>query len=214
MLHSIVDFIRSLTDPERLIHLLSTLLSGWLGYAVLFGVVYSETGLLVGFFFPGDSLLFTVGVVAGAGQLHIALVIVVLASAALLGDSTGFFLGRKTGVRIFSRPDSRLFKRDYVIRTRKFYERYGGKTIVYARFLPIVRTFAAFVAGVMEMPYLRFLPYSVCGGIGWVTLMTMLGYELGSVPFVRHNFDKVILAIIVVSLLPTLIEVVRARRQA
>ena len=216
MLHSIVDFIRSLTDPERLIHLLSTALAGWLGYAALFGVVYSETGLLVGFFFPGDSLLFTVGVVAGAGngQLNIALVIVVLASAALLGDSTGYFLGRKTGARIFSRPDSLLFKRDHVIRTKKFYERYGGKTIVYARFLPIVRTFAAFVAGVMEMPYLRFLPYSVCGGIGWVTLMTMLGYELGSVPFVRHNFDKVILAIIVVSLLPTLIELVRARRQA
>jgi membrane-associated protein len=213
MLHSIVDFIRSLTDPERLIHLLSTALAGWLGYAALFGVVYSETGLLVGFFFPGDSLLFTVGVVAGAGQLHIALVIVVLASAALLGDSTGFFLGRKTGVRIFSRPDSRLFKRDYVIRTRKFYERYGGKTIVYARFVPIVRTFAAFVAGVMEMPYLRFLPYSVCGGIGWVFLMTMLGYELGGVPFVRHNFDKVILTIIMVSLLPTFLEVVRMRRE-
>jgi membrane-associated protein len=216
MLHSIVDFIRSLTDPERLIHLLSTVLSGWLGYAALFGVVYSETGLLVGFFFPGDSLLFTVGVVAGAGngQLKIALVIVILASAALLGDSTGYFLGRKTGARIFSRPDSLLFKRENVIRTKMFYERHGGKTIVYARFLPIVRTFAAFVAGVMEMPYLRFLPYSVCGGIGWVTLMTMLGYELGGVPFVRHNFDKVIIAIVVVSLLPTLIEVLRARRQA
>jgi membrane-associated protein len=166
MLHSFVDFVRSLTDPERLIRLLSTLLSGWLGYAALFGVVYSETGLLVGFFFPGDSLLFTVGVVAGAGQLKIALVIVVLSSAALLGDSTGFFLGRRTGESIFSRPDSRLFKRDYVIRTKKFYERYGGKTIVYARFIPIVRTFAAFMAGVMQMPYLRFLPYSVCGGIG------------------------------------------------
>ena len=111
MLHSIVDFIRSLTDPERLIHLLGTVLSGWLGYAALFGVVYSETGLLVGFFFPGDSLLFTVGVVAGAGngQLNIALVIVILASAALLGDSTGYFLGRKTGARIFSRPSSTTF---------------------------------------------------------------------------------------------------------
>jgi membrane-associated protein len=212
MLHAIVDFVRSLTDPERLIQLLSTLLSGWLGYAALFGVVYSETGLLVGFFFPGDSLLFTVGVVAGAGQLNIALVIVVLASAALLGDSTGYFLGRKTGVRIFSRPDSLLFKREYVLRTQKFYEVHGGKTIVYARFLPIVRTFAAFVAGVMQMPYRRFLPYSVCGGIGWVFVMTMLGYELGSVPLVRRNFDKAILAIIVLSLLPTLFEVLRARR--
>lgn len=213
MLQSVIDFIRSLTDPERLIRLLSTLLSGWLGYAALFGVVYSETGLLVGFFFPGDSLLFTVGVVAGAGKLNIVLVNVVLASAALLGDSTGYFLGRKTGVRIFSRPDSRLFKRDYVLRTQKFYERYGGKTIIYARFVPIVRTFAAFMAGVMQMPYLRFLPYSVCGGIGWVFLMTMLGYVLGGVPFVRRNFDTAILTIIVLSLLPTLIEVRRARRE-
>jgi membrane-associated protein len=136
-----------------------------------------------------------------------------LASAALLGDSTGYFLGRKTGVRIFSRPDSRLFKRDYVLRTQKFYERYGGKTIIYARFVPIVRTFAAFMAGVMQMPYLRFLPYSVCGGIGWVFLMTMLGYVLGGVPFVRRNFDTAILTIIVLSLLPTLIEVRRARRE-
>src|ERR1019366_6308712 len=125
--------------------------------------------------------------------------------------STGYLLGRKTGVRIFNRPDSRLFKREYVIRTRKFYERHGGKTIVYARFIPIVRTFAAFVAGVMEMPYLHFLPYSVCGGIGWVFTMTMLGYELGSIPFVRRNFDYAILTVIFVSLLPTFIEVVKAR---
>jgi membrane-associated protein len=211
MLQSLVDFIRSLTDPERLIQLLSTLLSGWLGYAALFAVVFSETGLLIGFFLPGDSLLFTVGVVAGAGQLNIVLVNVVLMAAAILGDSAGYSLGRKTGLRIFSRPDSRLFKREYVERTRKFYERYGGKTIVYARFVPIVRTFAPFVAGAMEMPYRRFLPFNICGGIGWVFLMTMLGYELGTVTFVRRNFDKVILAIILVSLLPTLIEVIRAR---
>jgi membrane-associated protein len=212
MLHTIVDFLRSLTDPERLIHLLSTLLSGWLGYAALFGIVFSETGLLVGFFLPGDSLLFTVGVVAGAGQLNIVWVNVLLMSAAMLGDSTGYLLGRKTGPRIFSRPDSRLFKQEYVKRTHAYYERYGGKTIILARFVPIVRTFAAFVAGVGQMPYLRFLPFSVCGGIGWVFLMTMLGWGLGGIPFVRHNFDKVILAIIFISLLPTVIEVVKARR--
>ena len=200
-------------DPERLIQLLSTFFSGWLGYAMLFGIVYSETGLLVGFFFPGDSLLFTVGAVAGAGHLRIVLVNLLLMSAALLGDSTGFLLGRKTGQRIFSRPDSLLFKREYVTRTRQYYERYGGRTIVYARFIPIVRTFAAFVAGVMEMPYFRFLPYSVCGGVGWVFLMTMLGYELGSVPVVKRNFDKAILAIIFVSLLPTFIEILKARRE-
>lgn len=212
MLHAIVDFLRSLTDPEQLIHLLSTLLSGWLGYAALAVIVFSETGLLVGLFLPGDSLLFTVGVVAGAGQLDIVLVNVLLMSAAMIGDSTGYWLGRNTGPRIFSRKDSRFFKQEYVTRTHAYYERYGGKTIIMARFVPIVRSFAAFIAGVGQMPYLKFLPFSVCGGIGWVFMMTMLGYELGGIAFVRHNFDKVILAIIFVSLLPTVIEIVKARR--
>src|SRR5436190_8522245 len=189
MVHQLIEFLRTLTDPERLIHLLSTLLSGWLGYATLFAIVYSETGLLVGFFLPGDSLLFTVGVVARAGQLDIVLVNVLLMSAAMLGDSTGYLLGRQTGPRIFSRPDSRLFKQEYVTRTHAFYEKYGGKTIIFARFVPIVRTFAAFVAGVGKMPYLKFLPYSVCGGIGWVLLMTSLGSWLGSYDLVRRNFD-------------------------
>jgi membrane-associated protein len=213
MLQHLLDFYRTLTNPEQLIHLLSTLLSGWLGYAALFAIVFSETGLLVGFFLPGDSLLFTVGVVAGAGQLDLLTVIVVLSVAAMLGDSTGYLLGRKTGPRIFSRPDSRLFKQQYVTRTHAFYERYGGKTIIMARFVPIVRTFAAFVAGVGKMPYLRFLPFSVSGGIGWVTMMTVLGYELGAIPLVRQYFDKVVLLIIAVSLLPTVIEIWKARRR-
>ena|ERR1051326_2567464 len=212
MIHQLIEFLRTLTDPERLIHLLSTILTGWLGYAALFAIVFSETGLLVGLFLPGDSLLFTVGVVAGAGSLNLAVVNVTLMAAALLGDSTGYFLGRQTGPRIFSRPDSRLFKQEYVTRTHRFYERYGGKTIIMARFVPIVRTFAAFVAGVGQMPYLKFLPFSVCGGIGWVFMMTMLGYQLGSVKIVRQNFDKVILLIIFVSLLPTIIEVCKAWR--
>jgi membrane-associated protein len=212
MLQTLLDFYRTLTDPERLIGLLTTLLSGWAGYAALFAIVYSETGLLVGFFLPGDSLLFTVGVVARAGHLNILLVNVLLMSAAILGDSTAYLLGFHTGPRIFNRPDSLLFKQEYITRTRKFYERYGGKTIVYARFVPIVRTFAAFVAGVGHMPYLKFLPYSVFGGIGWVFFMTMLGYWVGSWPIVRHYFDKVILLIIFVSLLPTIIELLKAWR--
>jgi membrane-associated protein len=212
MVQSLIDLLRSLTDPERLIRLLSTLLSGWTGYAALSAIVFSETGLLLGFFLPGDSLLFTVGVVAGAGHLDIVLVNVLLASSAIIGDSTGYWLGRKTGPRIFNRPDSLLFKQQYVARTKEFYERYGGKTIILARFVPIVRTFAAFVAGVGQMPYLRFLPYSICGGIGWVFLMTMLGYELGGVPFIRRNFDKTILVIIFASFVPTFIEGLRARR--
>ena len=212
MIQTIVDFLRSLTNPERLIELLSTLLSGWLGYLALCGVVFSETGLLLGFFLPGDSLLFTVGVVAGAGKLNIVLVNLALMAAAILGDSTNYFLGRRTGPRIFSRPDSRLFKQEYVTRTTAFYERYGGKTIIFARFAPIIRTFAPFLAGVGGMSYSRFLSFSVCGNIGWVFLLTMLGYGLGNVQFVRRNFDVAILVIILISLLPTFMEVVKARR--
>jgi membrane-associated protein len=214
MIQAIVDFIRSLTNPERLIELLSTLLSGWLGYLALCGVVFSETGLLLGFFLPGDSLLFTVGVVAGAGKLNIVLVNLALMAAAMLGDSTNYFLGRRTGTRIFSRPDSRLFKQEYVTRTKAFYERYGGKTIIFARFAPIIRTFAPFLAGVGGMSYPRFLSFSVFGSTGWVFLLTMLGYGLGNVPLVRRNFDIAILAIILISLLPTFIEVVKARRSS
>jgi membrane-associated protein len=214
MIQTLLEFLRTLTDPEKLIHLLSTLLSGWTGYAALFAIVFSETGLLIGFFLPGDSLLFTVGVVVGAGQLDFVWINVALASAAILGDSTAYWLGRKTGPKIFSRKDSLLFKQEYITRTNAFYARYGGKTIVIARFVPIVRAFAAFVAGVGQMPYLRFLPYSIGGGVAWVLSLTTLGYFLGSVDLVRRNFDKVILLIIVISVLPTIIEVWKARRSS
>jgi membrane-associated protein len=212
MIHGLLDLYRTLTTPEKLIQLLGTVLSGGVGYLLLFGIVYSETGLLVGFFLPGDSFLFTVGVVAGAGALNIFQVNLILMAAALLGDSTGYFLGRKTGPKIFSRKDSRLFKQAYVTRTHSYYERYGGKTIIIARFVPIVRTFAAFMAGVGQMPYLKFLPFSICGGVGWVFVMTMLGYTLGSVPIVKQHFEKVVFLIIVVSLVPTVVELYRARR--
>jgi len=214
MIHAIIDFLRTLTDPERLIQFLTNIVSGWLGYALLFGIVFSETGLLVGFFLPGDSLLFTVGVVAGAGNLNIVLVNLVLMAGAMIGDSTGYLIGRKTGPRIFNRPNSRFFKREHLMRTHEFYEKHGGKTIIYARFVPIIRTFAAFVAGVAEMPYLRFLPFSICGAAGWVLLMTTLGYTLGRVAFVRQYFDKVVLLIIVLSLLPAFSEILKARRRA
>jgi membrane-associated protein len=214
MLHAIIDFLHTLTDPERLIQFLTSFVTGWLGYALLFGIVFSETGLLVGFFLPGDSLLFTVGVVAGAGNLNIFIVNLVLMAAAMIGDSTGYLIGRKTGPRIFNRPNSRVFKREHLMRTQQFYEKHGGKTIIYARFVPIIRTFAAFVAGVAEMPYLRFLPFSICGAAGWVAFMTMLGYTLGKIAFVRQYFDKVVLLIIVLSLLPAFSEVLKARRRA
>jgi membrane-associated protein len=137
----------------------------------------------------------------------------VLCLAAILGDSTGYLLGRQTGPRIFSRPDSRLFKQEYITRTKLFYEKYGGKTIIMARFLPIVRTFAAFVAGVGQMPYLRFLPYSVCGAVLWVVSLTTLGYQIGGIPIVQRNFDKVIVGIILLSLAPSGIELLRTRRE-
>jgi membrane-associated protein len=210
----ILDFIRSLTDPEKLIHLLSTVLTGWIGYLVLFLIVFAESGLLVGFFLPGDSLLFTVGVVAGAGKLNVAGMIAMLAVASMLGDGIGFLIGNKIGYKLFERPNSVIFRREYLDRTHAFYERHGGKTIVYAKFVPIIRTFAAFIAGVGRMQYARFLAFNVCGAIGWVTLMILAGYSLGNISIIRHNFEKVILLIIAVSVLPAAIHTLRERRQA
>ncbi|MCS6954361.1 MAG: VTT domain-containing protein [Bryobacterales bacterium] len=213
MIEALLDFIRTLTDPDRLIHLLTTALTGWLGYALLFAVVFAETGLLVGFFLPGDSLMFTVGVVAGAGKLDIVTVNIVLIAAAIIGDAVGYALGRRTGPVIFQNPNSRFFRQEHLLRTKAFYEKHGGKTIIYARFIPIIRTFAPFVAGVAQMGYPRFLAFNVFGGIGWVTSLTLLGYQLGSVPFVRQHFEKVILSIIFVSLLPVFREAWKARRK-
>src|SRR5258705_11377456 len=159
MFHAILDFLRTLTDPERLIQLLSGILAGWPGYALLFAIVFAETGLLVGFFLPGDSLLFTVGVVAGAGDLNIVIVNLVLMAAAMIGDTTGYWLGRITGSRIFDRPNSRLFKRQHLERTQKFYEKHRGKTIIYPRVVPLILTFAAFVARVAPSPDLSFPPF-------------------------------------------------------
>jgi membrane-associated protein len=214
MIHVFLDFLRILTTPERLIEFLSTVMTGWLGYSLLCGIVFSETGLLLGFVLPGDSLLFTVGVVAGAGQLNIALVAALLILAALTGDTLNYFLGRAIGPKVFNKQDSRYFRREHLLRTQTFYERHGGRTLIYARFIPIVRTFAPFVAGVGRMPYLRFLSFSVFGGTGWVLTMTLLGYSLGNVSLVRRHFEKVIVLIIVVSLLPAIMEVIKARREA
>jgi membrane-associated protein len=213
MIRAVLDFLRTLTTPERLIALLTTVLTGWLGYALLFGVVFAETGLLTGFFLPGDSFLFTVGVVIGAAGLDVRVVIPLLMAAAIAGDSTGYFLGRQTGPHIFKRPNSRLFRREHLIRSKKFYDRYGGKTIVYAKFIPIIRTFAPFLAGVAQMKYTRFLTYSVTGVAAWVFSVTMLGNTLGSVPLVRRHFEKVIFLIIAVSLVPVSLEFIKSRRK-
>jgi membrane-associated protein len=213
MLQPLLDLFRSLTSPDGLIHLLTTVLSGWLGYAVLTAIVFAETGLLVGFVLPGDSLLFAIGAVAGAGQLKLGVIMALLICACMLGDWCGYLLGRRAGVAIFNRPDSRFFKQEHLRQTEAFYEKHGGKTIIYAKFVPIIRTFAPFVAGVAKMRYLRFLSFDIFGGIGWVLSMTTLGYLLGEVPLIRHNFEKFVLLVIFVSVLPMISHVLRARLQ-
>ncbi len=211
MLTEFIHFIKGLTDPESLIQLLSTVLNGWIGYAFLFLIVFAESGLLIGFFLPGDSLLFTIGVVAGAGKLPIVPMIAMLAAASILGDGSGFFLGGTLGYSLFKR-NPKVFRQEHLDRTHEFYERHGGKTIIYAKFMPIIRTFAAFIAGVAKMNYSRFVVFNVIGAMGWVTSMITLGYLLGNVPWIRHNFEKVVLGIIFVSLIPAATHLLRSRK--
>ena len=210
----VLQIWRSLTDPAQLIELLSQVITGWWGYVLLAAIVFAETGLLIGIFLPGDSLLFTVGVVTGAGGLDILTICLVLVVASILGDQTGYLLGHRTGPRIFWRPDSRLFKQEYVVRTQEFFRKHGGKTLIYAKFVPIVRAFAPFMAGVGRMPYARFAAFNVIGGIAWVVSMTLAGYYLGAVPFVRRNFVKVVIGIVVVSVLPVILQLLRSRKES
>ena len=208
---------------ESLVDLATGLLTGryalddlvrWGGYAVLAAIVFTETGLLVGFFLPGDSLLVTAGVVAAAGHLNIWWLNGLLSVAAIVGDSVGYAIGWRLGPRLFTRPKSRLFNPRHIERTRAFYARYGAKTIVIARFVPIVRTFAPVVAGVGQMEYRRFVFYNVAGGVGWVTSMTWAGYLLGqAVPNLGQRLHIVVVIVILLSLVPIAIEVIRERRR-
>ena len=186
----------------------------WGGYAVLIAIVFAETGLLAGFFLPGDSLLVTAGLLAAGGDsLNIWWLIVALSAAAIVGDSTGYAIGRHLGRRLFTREDSLLFHKQHVERTQRFYERYGVKTIVLARFVPIVRTFAPTVAGVGRMRYGTFLTFNILGGIGWVTSMLMTGYLLGrSIPNIEKKIHWIALIVIILSFLPILKEWRDARR--
>jgi membrane-associated protein len=185
----------------------------WGGYGLLFAIVFAETGLLIGFFLPGDSLLFTAGVVAGTGVLDIWWLNLLLIAAAVAGDSMGYAIGRRLGPRVFTREKSLLFNPAHVERTRRFYERHGAKTIVIARFVPIVRTFAPTVAGVGQMEYRRFVFYNVAGGIGWVVSMTSAGYALGQFPIIGSNLHIVAGVVIVLSLIPIALELLRERRR-
>jgi membrane-associated protein len=186
----------------------------WGGYVVLTAIVFTETGLLIGFFLPGDSLLITAGLVAATGALNIWWLNALLIVAAVAGDSVGYAIGARIGPRLFTREKSLLFNPKHVERTRDFYERYGAKTIVIARFVPIVRTFAPVVAGVGEMRYRRFLTYNVVGGVAWVVSMTWAGYLLGqAIPDINRHIHIVVIVVIILSVIPIAVEILRARRR-
>jgi membrane-associated protein len=184
---------------------------GLWSYAILFGVIFIETGIVIFPFLPGDSLLFAAGSLAALGSLNVWVLFGLLALAAILGDTVNYWIGHSLGPRVFS-ENVRWLKKEYLDRTHAFYEKHGGKTIFLARFIPIIRTFAPFVAGVGQMSYGYFLTYNVVGGLVWTALFTFGGYLFGNVPFVKNNFSLVIIAIIVISALPAVYEVVRAQR--
>ena len=180
-------------------------------YAILFLVIFCETGLVVMPFLPGDSLLFIAGAVAAGGGMDPVLLAGLLMLAAIMGDSTNYVIGRTAGERLFSNPNSKIFRRDYLEKTHDFYERHGGKTVTMARFLPIFRTFAPFVAGVARMFYPRFFMFSVFGTILWVGGLVTLGYFFGNVPFIKKNLSLLVVGIILLSLVPMIIGLVRSR---
>ena len=186
----------------------------WGGMLMLTVIVFAETGLLIGFFLPGDSLLVTAGVFAAAGHLDIRILLTVVTAAAVVGDQVGYYIGYRTGPRIFRREDSLLFKRAHLIRARNFYEKHGGKTIILARFMPIIRTFAPVVAGVAEIWLGSFVTYNVAGGILWVWSTSLLGYSLGRVvPDIDRHIHLVIVVVVFLSILPGIIEYLRSRRR-
>jgi len=206
---SLIDLFHRLRDLRGLVQ--------WAGYVGLTAIIFSETGLLVGFFLPGDSLLVTAGLLAsqpGFG-LNVYLLGLILSVAAIVGDSVGYAIGRATGPRIFTRENSLLFNRKHLERAHAFYERHGGKTIILARFMPIVRTFAPVVAGVADMHYRTFVTYNVIGGLAWVWSMLFIGYFLGRwIPGIDKHIEAVILVVIFLSILPGIVSWMRERRRS
>jgi membrane-associated protein len=207
LLYQGLDFMRHLDEHlQRLVSDYQTF-----AYVILALIIFCETGLVVTPFLPGDSLLFAAGAVAAGGSaLNVWLLIPILIAAAILGDNTNYFFGKYLGQRVFQR-DYWFLKRDYITRTEQFYEKYGGRTLVMARFVPIVRTFAPFVAGVGNMTYRKFIGYCFGGGILWVVSMTLAGYFFGQIPIVKNNFEIVVVGIIGFSVLPMVIELIKAK---
>lgn len=183
-------------------------------YAILFLIIFCETGLVVTPFLPGDSLLFAIGALSAKGGLNIYWVFILLSIAAIIGDTVNYWIGHTIGPRVFVKSNSRWLNRRHLERTHEFYEKYGGKTIIIARFVPIIRTFAPFVAGIGAMTYSKFLLYNVIGGLVWIGGFLGAGYLFGNIPIIKRNFTLVIFAIILISILPGVIEYLRARRAA
>jgi membrane-associated protein len=191
----IQDFFSKLGNIQQLV--------AWAGYVGLFVIVFSETGLLIGFFLPGDSLLFTAGLFASQGMFNIIELDILLIVAAVGGDATGYFIGKKSGETLYSKKDSRFFKKKHLIMTKEFYEKYGGFTIIVARWMPFARTFAPVVAGIAEMPYSKFVTFNVVGGVSWILSMTLAGYFFGKIfPELSKNLEIVIVIIVFLSVLP------------
>ena len=209
LIQSLVDFILHIDSH---INTMIVNYGGWT-YAILFLIIFCETGLVVTPFLPGDSLLFAAGAFAARGSLNVTFLFALLWVAAVLGDNLNYWIGRYMGPRVF-KSESRLLNKKYLAKAHEFYERHGGKAVILARFVPIVRTFAPFVSGVAAMHYPRFLAFDISGGLLWIGLFTFGGYFFGNIPAVEHNFEVVILAIIAVSVAPILIEFIRARRRA
>jgi membrane-associated protein len=211
MMEWITDSWHLISTPEGL----KTLI-GWGGIPVMTLIVFAETGLLIGFFLPGDSLLFIAGFLAspaGGGAISISKLIIILSIAAIVGDTVGYWIGAKAGPPIFNRPQSRFFRRDHLLAAHEFYERHGGKTIILARFIPIIRTFAPVVAGAASMSYRKFVAYNVFGGIGWVTSMCLIGYYLGQITWVQKNLEKAVIIVILLSISPMFIHYFMERRR-
>jgi membrane-associated protein len=212
-----MDLIRQFVDI--VLHLdrhLSTVIQdyGMWTYLILFVIIFCETGLVVTPILPGDSLLFAVGTFAARDALDVGLVLLLLSVAAVAGDTLNYAIGYRIGPQIFSKEGVRFLNREYLDRTHRFYERYGAKTIVIARFVPVIRTFAPFVAGIGRMSYGRFVTYNVAGGVGWIACLVLGGYAFGNIPVVKQNFTLVIFAIIVLSVLPGVVEYLRQRARA
>jgi membrane-associated protein len=186
------------------------------GYIALFLIIFAETGLLIGFFLPGDSLLVTTGLLIATGvvDLNIYFLNVLLIAAAIIGDALGYYIGKKMGHKLYDKPDGKIFKKEHIIKTHEFYEKHGGKTIIIARFIPIVRTFAPVVAGAADMTYKKFATYNIIGGVLWITSTTFLGYILGNtIPNITSYLHYIIGAVIILSILPPIIEILKERKK-